>query len=90
MLHSKQTAAFPISHAGQTVALGSIRFCFCEYFDATVCPQTSASQFKMKRVCISFTQMGKASSPHLRAFHWKPIRLDIPTGDRPSLSGGVL
>lgn len=30
--------------------------------------------------------MGKASSLHLKAFDWKPIRLDVPAGKWPSLS----
>lgn len=62
-----------------------IHFCFSEYFDSTVA-------FKDER-CVYFihtkqSQMRKACCLHLRAFHWKPIRLDVPAGKWPSLSEG--
>lgn len=54
VLNRKKTVASPISHAVHIVASQSILFCFCEYFDATLCPPTSACHFKKKDVCVSF------------------------------------
>lgn len=49
-----------------------------------------SNQWKV-RVCMfhshqAITEMGKALSLHLKAFHQKPIRLSIPAGKRPNVS----
>lgn len=64
-------------------------------FEATVCTIDiiiSMPLNKMKSESCMFhshrviTEMGKALSLHLKAFHQKPIRLNIPAGKWPSLS----
>lgn len=82
---ARQTAAFPIVHrlsSGSGCAL--MRLCTINMISMPF--KSMKSEGCMFHSHQAITEMGKALSLHLKAFHQKPIRLSIPAGKRPNVS----